>query len=182
MRRNEVTVDEQTSCYVVNLLTIYARSEALFVETDNGVELRPVALVLADAVERSSAERNRALQRVGDQSLFIAGFLGESLRTRLVDVDYYISMGGSAYAALSCSQQRSKRDHALSQVFAELAENFPDFVDVLTDLREEARSGQEDLLRLYETWTRTGSRRAARLLRSRGIEPQQHLRQQRKPH
>ena len=182
MRRNEVEVDEHTSCYVVNLLTLYARSEALFIEGDNGPELRPVALLLADAVDRGRAEHNRALQRVGDQSLFIAGFLGDGLRARLVDIDYYISMGGSAYAALSQSKQHSKRDRALVRVFAELAQNFPDFVDVLTDLREDARRGQEDLLRLYEIWTKTGSRRAARLLRSRGIEPQQHLRQRQKPH
>jgi hypothetical protein len=114
--------------------------------------------------------------------LFIAGFLGDGLRARLVDIDYYISMGGSAYAALSQSKQHSRRDRALVRVFAELAENFPDFVDVLTDLREDARRGQEDLLRLYEIWTKTGSRRAARLLRSRGIEPQQNLRQRQKPH
>lgn len=182
MRRNDVQVDEHTSCYVVNLLTLYARSEALFADGEDGPELKPVALLLAEAVDRGRGERNRALQRVGDQSLFVAGFLGDSLNTRLVDIDYYISMGGSAYAMLSCSARQSVRDRAMSQVFAELAAKFPDFVDVLTDLREQARAGGEDLLRLYETWTRTGSRRAERLLRAKGIEPQQQLRRPGKPH
>jgi hypothetical protein len=182
LQRNEVDVDEPTSCYVVDLLTVFARSEALFDAGERGPELRPVALVLADAVHGDDAERNRALKRVGDQSLFIAGILGDGLKRRLVDIDYYVNMGGSAYAALSRSAIRSRRERALSRVFAELAENFLEFVDVLTDLREEACRADVDLLRIYETWTRTGSRRAARLLRSQGIEPQQHLRQRRKPH
>jgi hypothetical protein len=182
MQRNDVAVDEHTSCYVVNLLTLYARSEALFDEGENGPELRPVALLLAEAVDRGHAERQRALQRVGDQSLFVAGFLGDSLNHRLVDVDYYVNMGGAAYAALSQSAQKSVRDRALGQVFAELAENFLEFVDVLTDLREKSHNGEVDLLRLYEIWARTGSRRAERLLRSRGIEPQRELRGPHKPH
>ncbi|MGD8339223.1 MAG: hypothetical protein PVH89_00495 [Gammaproteobacteria bacterium] len=47
---------------------------------------------------------------------------------------------------------------------------------MLTDLRAQGGTDDEDLLRLYETWVRTGSRRAARLLRSHGIEPQQRAR------
>ena len=182
MRRNDVEVDEHTSCYVVNLLTGFARSEALFAHGEDGPELRPVALLLAEAVGRGQTERKRALQRVGDQSLFVAGFLGDSFNRRLVDIDYYISMGGSAYATLSCHAQQTVRDRALSQVFAELAANFPDFVDVLTDLREQAGTGGQDLLRLYETWARTGSRRAERRLRARGIEPDRQLRRPAKLH
>lgn len=176
LRRNDIRVDDLTSGYVVDLLTLYARSEQLFEPGTDGPALRPLATVLADAVDSSTVERNRALRRVGDQSLFVAGFLGDYLRTRIVDLDYYVSMGGSAYAALSRAARPSSRGIALAHVFAELAEKFAEFVDVLSDLRSEGRADDEDLLRLYETWVRTGSRRAARLLRSRGIEPQQETR------
>jgi hypothetical protein len=182
LQRNAVEVDLHTKSYVVDLLTLYARSEALFVQGESGPELRPVALVLADAVDRGRAEHNRALQRVGDQSLFVAGFLGDSLSRKLVDIDYYIRMGGAAYQALSAAQQSSLRQRALAQVFAELARNFLEFVDVLADLRVTACDAHEDLLRLYETWTRTGSRRAARRLRAHGIEPLAALREPRKAH
>jgi hypothetical protein len=182
LERNDVDVAEHTSHYVVNLLTLYARSEALFESGDNGPELRPLALLLSDAVDRGGEYMNRALQRVGDQALFVAGFLGESLKTRTVDIDYYVGMGESAYAALSRSPQSTRRDVALRGVFSELAENFIEFVDVLTDLRQSSPADQGDLLRLYEVWVRTGSRRAARLLRSHGIEPQRELRTARKAH
>ena len=178
LQRNEVDVDARTCGYVGDLLTLYARSEALFEQGERGPELRPVALVLAAAADRSRAERDRALQRVGDQSLFIAGFLGDGLAAKLVDIDYYVCMGGAAYQTLSAGA----RSTLLAQVFAELARNFLEFVDVLADLRETACDANEDLLRLYETWTRTGSRRAARRLRANGIEPQASLRSPRKPH
>jgi hypothetical protein len=172
MRRNNIRVGELTSSYVVDLLTLYSRSEELFEHGPDGPGLRPLALVLADAVDSGAGEMNRALKRVGDQSLFVAGFFGEYLNTRIVDLDYYVSMGGSAYAALSRAERPARRGVALGRVFAELAEKFAGFVDVLTDLRAEGSTDDEDLLRLYETWIRTGSRRAARLLRSHGIEPQ----------
>jgi len=173
MDRQGLSADDHTAHYVVNLLTLFARSETLFDETENGIELKPVARVLAESIasERTS-ERNHALQRVGDVSLFIAGFLGDGLARKLVDVDYYVYMGGAAYSTLSVNVRRSKRGAGFSSVFAELAAKFQDFVDVLADIREQAHGSQSDILRLYETWMRTGSKRAARLLRQRGIEPQ----------
>ena len=50
MRRNDIRVDDLTSSYVVDLLTLYSRSEKLFEDGASGPELRPLALVLADAV------------------------------------------------------------------------------------------------------------------------------------
>jgi hypothetical protein len=91
-------------------------------------------------------------------------------------------MGGSAYRALSATRESSQRERTLAQVFAELAANFLEFVDAIADLRETACDADVDLLRLYETWVRTGSRRAARRLREQGIEPQAELRAPRKPH
>ena len=43
---------------------------------------------------------------------------------------------------------------------------------MLNDIRDEARSKQDkDVLKLYESWLRTGSKRAERMLRELGIEP-----------
>jgi hypothetical protein len=57
-------------------------------------------------------------------------------------------------------------------VFEELAAKFPALVDVLTEVSERAGlTSNADLLRLYEKWLKTGSRRSAELLASRGILP-----------
>ena len=54
--------------------------------------------MLSEALEAPSARlRNRGLQRLGDVSLFIAGFFAQSFARKLIDIDYHIAMGGRAY-------------------------------------------------------------------------------------
>ena len=177
MRRQRVEVQDHTAYYVVNLLTLFSRSEALYERTSSGVGLKPLALMLADAAESSDPrERNFVLQRLGDVSLFIAGFFADSLARKPVDMDYYVRMGGSAYGSLCESVRGTLKGEAFGSIFAELSGKFQNVVDVLNDVRDEARSRQDrDVLRLYESWLRTGSKRAERLLRDLGIEPNSSL-------
>ena len=57
-------------------------------------------------------------------------------------------------------------------MFDELAAKFPAFVDVLGEVSERtALTSNADLLRLYEKWLRTRSRRSGDLLAARGIVP-----------
>lgn len=173
MATNNVVLDDHTTRYVVNLLTLFSRSEALYENTDDGYRLRPLASMFAAALEaRNEAERNHNLRRVGDVALFIAGFFAAGLERAVVDVDYYVYMGGGAYRSLSVHTRATTRGRALSPVFDELAAKFQDLVDVLNEVRESAR-GESDtnLLRMYELWLRTGSRRAARVLRESGVHP-----------
>jgi len=177
LRRQAVEVEDHTAYYVVNLLTLFSRSEALYERTASGVGLKPLALMLADAAESNSPrERDFVLQRLGDVSLFIAGFFADSLVRKPVDMDYYVRMGGSAYGSLCESVRGTLRGEAFGSVFAELSGKFQNVVDVLNDVRDEARTRKDqDVLRLYETWMRTGSERAGRLLRELGIEPNSSL-------
>ena len=177
MRRQGLSADDHTAYYVVNLLTLFSRSDALYEETQAGLGLKPLALMLAEAAETlNPRERIFVLQRVGDISLFIAGFFSESLAKRIVDVDYYIHLGGGAYSSLSLQVRGTPRGQAFGPVFAELAGKFKRFVDVLNDVRDEARANDDqDVLRLYEMWLHTGSKRAAHLLRGLGIEPNNNV-------
>ncbi len=175
---NQLVLEDHTTHYVVNLLTLFSRSEALYEQTQDGYRLRPLASMFADAVEaRSEAERNYNLQRIGDVALFVAGFFAHSLERAAVDVDYYIYMGGGAYRSLSVHTRGTTRGQALSPVFDELAAKFQGLVDVLNEVRESARSDSDtDLLRTYELWIKTGSRRAERLLRAAGVHPMSQAR------
>jgi len=168
-----VNVDEHATHYVVNLLTLFSRSEDLYESHGEVYGLKPLALMLADAAEASSAvERNASLQRIGDVALFIAGFFADSLQYRLVDLDYYIHMGGTAYGSLSDEIRGTTRGRALAAVYRELAYKFQIVVDLLNEIRDGVRHSSDiDLLRTYEVWLRTGSRRAARLLRQHGVTP-----------
>jgi len=171
--RRRVAVDDHTEHYVVNVLTEFARADRLYGAAAAGRRLRPLALMLADAVEApSAAERHRALQRLGDVSLFTAGFFARSFARRLVDVDYHIAMGGRAYGCLADASGPGTRGRALATVFAELSRKFQEVVDALNEVSDMSyRYTRDDVLRLYEIWLRTGSRRAHELLRRLGVEP-----------
>jgi hypothetical protein len=170
LEKQRVAADDHTAYYLVNLLTLFARAETQF----DG--RKPLALMLADAAEADREQRNFVLQQVGDRSLFVAGFFGESFPRRLVDIDYYIDIGGAAYGTLSASLRGTPRGRALGAVFTELAAKFRDFVDVLAEVREAGKAADDvDVLRLYEVWLKTRSARAARVLRKHRIEPNQGL-------
>lgn len=173
MRRQGLNACDVTAHYVVNLLTLFARSEALYDDSNSRRGLKPLALMLADAVNATSTrERAHALQRLGDVSLFMSGYFQDALADKIVDIDYYISMGEGAYQSLSKEMHSSPTGAAYAPVFDELSNKFKGFVDVLADIKTEARAHPEhDVLRLYEIWLRTGSRRAERLLRGLGVEP-----------
>ena len=168
-----VTVDPDTAYYVVNLLTLFARSEEFFENDGEAYGVKPLALMLADAIDAQNAEeRTFTLQRIGDVSLFISGFFIESLATKAVDVDYYVYMGESAYGSLSDEIRGTFRGNAFADVYKELATKFQILIDVLNEVRESTMPGSDvDLLRTYEIWLKTGSKRAEDLLRQQGIVP-----------
>jgi hypothetical protein len=172
LQKQRLAVDGHTQHYVVNVLTLFARSEALFEQTPDGLRLKPLVAMLSEALAASNlAERERGLQRLGDVSLFIAGFFASSFARKLVDIDYHISMGARAYSTLA-DTDRSRRGTVLSRVFAELAGKFQPLVDALNEISESScNQSNVDALRLYELWIRTGSRRSWRLLRELGVIP-----------
>ncbi len=172
LTRQHLAVEDQTEHYVVNLLTLFARSEALYEGAPGNVRLKPLVVMLCEALEAPTpSERNRALQRLGDVSLFIAGFFARGFAARLIDIDYHIAMGGRAYGALAQSCGRG-RGRVLGAVFAELSEKFQPMVDALNEISESSyQHNDQDILRLYELWLKTGSRRCHSLLERLGIIP-----------
>jgi hypothetical protein len=173
LRKQKVAVDDHTEHYVVNILTMFARSEELYENTAEGVRLKPLAHMLAEASFAPTAQqRDAALRRLGDVSLFIAGFFAQSFARKLIDVDYHIAMGGRAYGALAESTRGTVRGQAFSAVFLELAQKFQRLVDVLNEVAEMAHThSDKDILRLYEIWLKTGSPRAYGILRKLGVAP-----------
>jgi len=172
LAHQHLSVEDQTEQYVVNMLTLFARAEHLYEGVPTGQKMPPLVNLFANAVEASTAiERERALQRLGDISLFIAGFFAHGFARRLVDIDYHIAMGGRAYGTLADALGRGPR-RVLAAVYGELAAKFQPLVDALGEISDTARTyTQADVLRLYEVWLRTGSARARGLLAQLGVAP-----------
>ena len=166
-------IDEQAEQYVVNLLTMFSRADALYERTPEGLRIRPLAHMLADALEApTAAARQRGLQRLGDVSLFIAGFFARSFARKLIDIDYHIAMGGNAYSSLADTLQRSISGRCVAAIYAQLARKFQPLVDALNEVSDMSyKHSDADILRLYEIWMKTGSPRAHGLLKQLGVQP-----------
>lgn len=171
LAEQRTAVDPQAERYVVNLLTEFARSDRFYDQTPEGRDLRPLARMLADALEATTeTERELALRRLGDVSLFTGGFFARGFARKLVDVDYHVAMGSRAYETLADTLERGHR-REFAEVFAELAAKFQALVDALGEIADAAYvHSQRDILRLYEIWLKTGSTRARRLLQRLGVD------------
>jgi len=169
--QRNMEVRDDTIAYLTNLLTTFVRSDRFYEWTPEGPTLTPLALMYGEVVNTpSSIQKQKMLQRLGDVALFIAGLFAESFHRKCYDVDYYIGMGGAAYGTLSESMdcQSSGRLHSL--MFAELSGSFAEFVQVLGEIADHPDSHDDnDVFKLYQSWMRTGSARAARKLERAGI-------------
>jgi hypothetical protein len=152
-----------TQPYLVRLLAAYAAQP---------IEDRPLGLRLLNALGASPRERRTHLREIGDTSLFVCGFWGDSLGRGLVDVDYYTDLGEMAYRELAhgVPAPAGERTHG---VFGELARNFSRFVGVLMTISRRTARGRSpaDVVRLYERWLRTKNGWAARRLAEEGVLP-----------
>jgi hypothetical protein len=141
--------------YLVSLLGDFTRAR---------IPDESLALKLCGAQNAEAGARVKTLKEVGDTSLYVAGFFAESLGRRLVDVEYYVGLGTQAYRELS-----SRLGGSLTQVYGELAASFPQFVDVLTEVRRRVDFAGADLIKLYEQWLRTRDEWVEKKLRAFGV-------------
>ncbi len=163
-----VRVGDLTAYYLVNLLAGFALRGVPPTDRQDA----PLGLQLVEALDRAGLARTTRLRKVGDRSLFISGFFSDSLKRSAADLDYYVALGAYAYHSLGADE-----DAMLGPVFAELGRKFVSFVDVLAEVSERsALMSNNDLLRLYEKWLRTNSRRDGALLAERGIVPNASIR------
>jgi hypothetical protein len=161
--RQQLHPQPLTSYYVVSLLSDFTHLGKASAGASVG---EPLGVKLLRALDSGGTIQRLGLKQVGDAALFISGFFSDSLRGSLVDVDYYVSLGGYAYRSLGTS------DDTLSPIFSELSDKFMAFVDVLSEVSARTQlTNDADLLRLYEKWLRTGSRHNGELLAEHGIVP-----------
>jgi hypothetical protein len=167
LAHQRVQSSEHTTFYVVNLLAAFVCPQR---DATDALQ-EPLALRLARALQTGGVQQREGLRQVGDVSLFLSGFFADSLARKLVDVDYYVTLGGYAYGFLS-----RRDDDGCAPIFSELAEKFTRFVDVLSEVSDRSGTNSStDLLRLYEEWLRTRSPRNGDQLLARGIVPNQSV-------
>lgn len=170
VKRQKVSIEEVTEFYVVNLLSDYAQAEKLFSQEIEGRrEAEPLALLYHRALQQEREERIRTLRRLGDVSLYTAGYFNSSLKDRAVGADYYVQMGKNAYSALADMASSS----SFAGVYQELCVKFGSLVEVLEEIsaRGMAATGPQGQLQVFEAWSRTGNGRLEQVLIDSGMLP-----------
>ncbi len=163
-----IKVSLEAEYYIVNLLTAFTSLSET--NANNSSTDRALALRFFDALVAKSHEKATHLKQLGDIALYMSGFFAESLNRKIIDIDYYISMGHAAYANLS--HLNTTGNKGLKNTFSELAENFIIFVDIISAVRDSTpMQNHQDLLKLYERWLATGSPRTKDMLTQNGIVP-----------
>ncbi len=163
MKRQKVKTSELVEYYLSTLLEGFILSENLSTE--------PLAVSYLKALGAGGARQARLMKQLGDLSLFTSGFFSDSLKRKIIDIDYYMLMGAASYGYLASIHNEAAHS-TVPSLFSELSAKFKLFADVLTEVSEKSRlTSPVDILRVYERWLRTNSPHAEALLRDHGIEP-----------
>jgi hypothetical protein len=168
MQRLKIKALPHSQNYLVDLLAHYMFSHNLFpVDEESGKTKREtLAETYLKAQNSPAPVRLELLKRLGDSSLYVSGFFGDSLSRKVVDIDYYMNMGGTAYSALA----HEASDEIIGAVYGEFSNRFAAFVDVLTFISQESLvQSNGDLLRLYDRYMSTGSKLAEEQLLEKGL-------------
>lgn len=150
LQKRHVTVSPLGERYLVDLLQHYLPANNLFEAEDSNGQGRgqpTLAEMYLEAGLRNPTEKFELLKRLGDRSLYISGFFGDSLQRSLVDVDYYAEMGGAAYAWLADSVNEAE----VAEVYRSYSKRFNELVDVLAYISQRSMvQSDQSLLRLYD--------------------------------
>ncbi len=174
VKNQKLALEDDVSFYLVNLL-------CEFIDPNNKIQTHfefniletPLAIILKKATEAPSHQKVKIFKRLGDLSLYFAGFFQDYFNRKTFDVDYYISMGSSAYSSVSHLMRNKHQDAHFTQIYETLSREFNQLVDVIAEVSESeaAHKKDQDILALYERWLRTGSERLRQNLTRHGIIP-----------
>jgi hypothetical protein len=159
--RQKVELDDPLREYLVTLLSSYSDLTDLLDE--------PIGVTVLKAMQAPPARRFQTLRQVGDYSLYVTGFFGDSISRTVNDEKYFIDLGAGAYRGAASSLTRGGSDNPFRTLLVHLGDRFVELVDLLNDLSERCFCREQDVLRLYDRFTATGSPRVAARLAGLGV-------------
>jgi len=166
-------LEEEIEFYIVNLLCEFIDPSKILIDQDKTVLDQPLALMLKDAMEAPSERKTGLFKRMGDVSLYIAGYFQDYFNRKTFDIKYFIDMGRSAYANASVLMRDRYGDQHFCKVYDVLSEKFPEMVEVVAIVSDSSANmdSNDNLLATYDRWNQTKSERLRRRLAANGISP-----------
>ena len=173
-RQLKVKLDDHVEFYLVNLLTNFIATSTFSGggEESDDILSTPLAFMLKRALEAPPEKQPQLYRRLGDASLYVSGFFQDYFNRKTFDINYYITMGSSAYDQASTLSRGSVRDDGIPETLESLSRNFLQVVDIMAQASDSTAMQQDsNILALYDRWNRSGSDRLRGLLEEKGICP-----------
>ncbi len=171
--KQRVDVGDHLEFYVVNLLCEFiAPSKLATTSGELDAFETPLAIMVKEALEAPPSHRARIYKYLGDSSLYVAGFFQDYFNRKAYDLNYYISLGSSAYTNVANIMRERHSEGHFSNMYEDLADRFGDLVEVVAEVSETPGAAKPlDILAVYDRWTRKNSDRLFRKLQEVGITP-----------
>lgn len=158
---------DMVTTYLAKMLEHYMLTDNFFnnCEVTGKRKVETLAEMWLQAEQTEPPKRWEMLKRLGDISLSVSGLFSDSLKRKVVDIDYYAEVGATAYNSLSHTSH-----DGMAEAYDEFGRHFTAYVDVLTVISEKASMQVGgDLLRLYERFVVSGSKLAEEQLHDKGF-------------
>jgi hypothetical protein len=143
--------------YILKLLNHYIDSRNLFSPfVGENVEKTPdtFAELYLTALSSDEPKKREYMKLCADKALYLSGFFGDSLQKKSVDIDYYMGIGASAYSNLAAWT----KEETTASVYSMFSQKFIDYADLLSYISDKsALQSEQNILKLYERYIKTGS-------------------------
>ena len=167
--QRHVKTQPQIEVYLVQLLKHYLDSRNLHHSIEQDSTEKPVetfAEMYLQAMNAETTKKKEMMRTLADKSLYLTGFFSDYFQRKIVDMDYYVEIGSAAYHNLS---SWTKED-TLSIVYSTFSKRFHEYVEVLNYISEKSLiQSDQNVLRLYDRYLRTGSDLAREKLTELGV-------------
>jgi hypothetical protein len=170
----QILVSEDLCYYMGNLLCEFISLPSLTIDDQMSTTVldEPLAFIWKQATEAPPSKSIKIYKRVGDTSLFMAGFFQDFFNRKCFDSTYFITLGSSAYSRLAYLVHERNNEAHLSEIYDSLSTKLPQLVDVLAEVSEQPGNVKPtNVLAIYDRWARTGSGRLRQTLVDLGITP-----------
>ncbi|NRA64353.1 MAG: hypothetical protein HRU19_07705 [Pseudobacteriovorax sp.] len=127
----KIPLNEDIEFYLVNLLCEFINPQNMTIDEINLMDT-PLALIYKKAVESGPNDQLKVYKKLGDFSLYVAGYFQDSLNRKTVNTNYYISMGSSAYQSASRLMRSRHNDYHFMKMYQGLANEFGKLVAIIT--------------------------------------------------
>jgi hypothetical protein len=156
--------------YLVQLLKHYLDSKNLHKPLAEDSTEKPVETFAEMYLQAMNSQevsvKKEKMRLVADRALYLTGFFSDYFQRKIVDIDYYVEIGSAAYSNLSVWT----KEDTLSAVYSTFSKRFHDYVEVLNYISEKSLiQSDQNVLRLYDRYLRTGSDLAREKLTELGV-------------